>query len=141
MAHEVLKASALIYLSNYHDQLYEKMKGASLVNSGPEISAESFRDFDRAGLVKRLYGLTGEFFRAREGQDAQAESLVRAQFMQLAQGAPFAGQIANILDVLSKEDVRQREYMELQIRLAGCIHGENYREAAIIKKQLEELAQ
>ena len=132
----ILQSAAIIYSNDYSDQLFQRIGGNG---KRVKIPKEDFKTLDEVGLVSRLSELTIDIYGSRELKDSNRESYARAQLMQLAHGAPFAPQVLKIVEAISTKHPSQQRIVELNIRLAGYIHGEKYQEAAKIKRELETL--
>ena len=137
IGNNILIGASFMYHTDYSYQLSQRITGErKQPKKTPKIEV---RTFDESGLVARLNALTIELYGSRELGDSKKEDYIRAQLLQLSERTAFAPQVANILDAFNSNTPNKEKIIELEIRLAGYIHAEKYREAAQLKEELDLL--
>ena len=133
----ILKAAMAMYSNDYKYQLSQGISGRG---KRVVVPKEDFRLLDEIGLTARLGTLTSELYRSRELGDVQKERYARAQLMQLAEGAPFDTQIRRIVEAFARDLPDSIKQIELNITLAGLIHGAKYEEAIKLRDEILKLS-
>lgn len=136
IGHQILMGASQMYHTDYLDQLSGRIGRG---NGKSEIPRIDINALDEMGLVEKLSTLVCDLYGSRESGDTKREVRTRAQLLQIAERTRISQNVGQIVDAFVSNHPNKERIIELEIRLAGYIHAEKYREAVDVKRELEAL--